>query len=93
MIRDLQAHGAVGQHDAPRAAGSGPHFVGGRFGHAVGARLTHVPYRGGAQATTEPRQRISTGEADCGQTPGATAAMTSEPAHRFVRHSSKDNNV
>jgi tripartite-type tricarboxylate transporter receptor subunit TctC len=28
----------------------GPHFIGGRFGRAVGARLTHVPYRGAAPA-------------------------------------------
>ena len=32
------------------AAGSGPHFLGGRFGRAVGARLTHIPYRGAAPA-------------------------------------------
>jgi tripartite-type tricarboxylate transporter receptor subunit TctC len=35
---------------ASPAAGSGPHFIGGRLGRAVGARLTHIPYRGAAPA-------------------------------------------
>jgi len=32
------------------AIGSGPHFIGGRLGRALGARFTHVPYRGSAPA-------------------------------------------
>jgi tripartite-type tricarboxylate transporter receptor subunit TctC len=35
---------------ASPAAGSAPHFLGVMFGQAVGARLTHVPYRGAAPA-------------------------------------------
>jgi tripartite-type tricarboxylate transporter receptor subunit TctC len=34
-------------------AGSGPHFVGDMIGRAVGARLTHVPYRGAAPAVQD----------------------------------------
>jgi tripartite-type tricarboxylate transporter receptor subunit TctC len=33
--------------------GSMPHLVALRFGEAAGIRLTHVPYRGGAQAATD----------------------------------------
>ncbi|UFN47188.1 hypothetical protein LPC08_14245 [Roseomonas sp. OT10] len=32
------------------AAGSGPQFIGGRLGQAVGVPLSHVPYRGAAPA-------------------------------------------
>jgi tripartite-type tricarboxylate transporter receptor subunit TctC len=34
-------------------SGSGPHFVGDMIGRAVGARLTHVPYRGAAPAVQD----------------------------------------
>ncbi len=34
-------------------AGSGPHFVGDMIGRAVGARLSHVPYRGAAPAVQD----------------------------------------
>lgn len=34
-------------------AGSGPHFVGDMIGRAVGARMTHVPYRGAAPAVQD----------------------------------------
>jgi tripartite-type tricarboxylate transporter receptor subunit TctC len=34
-------------------AGSGPHFVGDMIGRAIGARLTHVPYRGAAPAVQD----------------------------------------
>ncbi|SFK45171.1 Bug family tripartite tricarboxylate transporter substrate binding protein [Falsiroseomonas stagni] len=48
----LRAQPAEVPYGSP-GAGSGPHFVGDMIGRAVGARLTHVPYRGAAPAVQD----------------------------------------